>query len=426
MQPIYKITYVCLKEFGENVDTTRAAWRLGEDTLSFVPLHALHNAKTATEVAALQTKVKAVAAGQILATVEAIEAIEAIEAMVQGDAGSDVLDQPAALPPKEILKAGDHVVTTQQGIQFEASIYGYVSVLQNCISVVPPIWISPDRMEAYYVSLPQIGTAIYPAKADVEALLERLKIKVGIQSDTIEALCRKLAGGEKVPVLTLVAQGQPPQPGENARLAYSFDIEEKPGKVLKDGSIDLRERNLLHSVSADTLLAEKIEPTQGVTGQTLFAEPIETTAGEDISVEAGTGVRLSDEGGIKLYAETDGVARLQDGKLCVTPVFVLQGDVDYKSGNIDLDTDVQISGWVRSGFTVKASGSVTVGDGVEDGAIVNVQGDVTIGKGVIGANTRIIVQGDFRAQFIQNASVIAKGNIWVGSYIMNATVRAGG
>ena len=40
----------------------------------------------------------------------------------------------------------------------------------------------------------------------------------------------------------------------------------------------------------------------------------------------------------------------------------ISGDVGYDTGNIDLPMNVEISGSVQSGFSVKAAGSVVVGE----------------------------------------------------------------
>ena len=69
---------------------------------------------------------------------------------------------------------------------------------------------------------------------------------------------------------------------------------------------------------------------------------------------------------------------------------------------------------------------MTIAGSIEPGAILKVKGDLTVGRGVLGETTRVVVSGEMRAQFIQNAIVVIKGNLWVGSYIHNASVRCGG
>ena len=46
-------------------------------------------------------------------------------------------------------------------------------------------------------------------------------------------------------------------------------------------------------------------------------------------------------------------------------------------------------------------------------------------KGIFGENTRVAALGDIRAQYVQDASIMCRGNAMVGSYLYNGKVRAG-
>lgn len=115
----------------------------------------------------------------------------------------------------------------------------------------------------------------------------------------------------------------------------------------------------------------------------------------------------------------------------VKPVFVVSGDVNYETGNIDTPMDVQINGSVRSGFAVKAGGSIAIGGTVEANVTLTAHGDVVVSQGIIGEDTTVTARGilslgNIQTKFIQNASVLSKGDIEVGSYIFNSQVRSGG
>jgi uncharacterized protein (DUF342 family) len=148
--------------------------------------------------------------------------------------------------------------------------------------------------------------------------------------------------------------------------------------------------------------------------------------GEEKSFSAGQNVRLQGAGGDqKFIAEIDGAAAVAGDTIEVQPVMNISGDVGYDTGNIDLPTNVEISGSVRSGFSVKAAGSVVIGGTVENGASVTAVGDVVVAKGIFGDDATVFAQESVETKFIQNSTVQALGSVTVGAYIINGIVKAG-
>ena len=412
------IAYPVLNRFDEKVSTGGPTWRVGDTTVAFLELYRLFRASKVEDLVGADLASLVVEPGEILAERTADDA---------GDLGSDIFGKPLAEADSVSLKPGENVSISSDGVQYTASAFGYLCCLDRSLSVIPPFWVSPDKMAVYYVNLPQIGESKLPTSEMLGSLLDDLGVTVGIQRDTIKRLCDALKTGKKVPATVLIARGLKPQPGEDARLEFGFDPAKKSGEVREDGSIDLRERNLVNKASEGEMIARKVGPTAGRPGQTVTGEPIETTDGKDIEVHAGDGVRLSEEGeGIELYAETGGAVVLKGDQVCVNPEVKVNGDVDYSTGNLDVEKDLYVSGAVTSGFTVKAGGNVTVAGAVESGATMRVKGDLTVGKGILGETTTVAVLGELRTRFVQNATVVVRGDAWIGSYIHNASVQCGG
>ena len=413
-----EIAYPVLNRFDEKVSTGGPTWRIGDAALAFLELYRLLRAKDVEDLVGADLASLAVEPGELLAERTADEA---------GDLGSDIFGKPLAEADSVSLKPGENVSISGDGVQYTATAFGYFCCLDRSLSVIPPVWISADKMAAYYVNLPQVGERRLPTPESLGSLLDGIGVKVGIQRDTIKRLCEALQAGKKVPSTVLIAQGLKPQPGEDARLEFGFDPEKKSGEVREDGSIDLRERNLVNKASEGEMIARKVGPTAGRPGQTVTGDPIDTTDGKDIEVQAGDGVRLSEEGeGIELYAEVGGAVVLKGGSVFVNPEVKVNGDVDYSTGNLDVEKDLYVSGAVASGFTAKAGGNVTVAGAVESGATLRVKGDLTVGKGILGDTTTVVVLGELRTRFVQNATVVVRGDAWIGSYVHNASVQCGG
>ncbi len=113
-------------------------------------------------------------------------------------------------------------------------------------------------------------------------------------------------------------------------------------------------------------------------------------------------------------------------RLSVSQVVNVDGDVDYSTGNIDFSGDVVIRGSVQSLFSVRAEGSIHISGYIEDGAVVSAGKDIMVGGGVLGASTQVEADGSLWVKFAQEANIRVGGDVRVGSYIFNASVRAGG
>jgi len=342
-----------------------------------------------------------------------------------GRQGEDVFGNPVPVgDATSRLRPGSGVQLVED--RYTAAIYGYVCLDADEISVLSPIWISADRTEAHFIHYPQPGDDPTPDSGWLMHLLELKGVTSGIEEPAIEKLCRgALDAREKVSVR--VAAGTPPSPGIDAHVSYAIDVEKRSGAIQEDGSIDLRERNMAVGIGADQLLGEFVPATTGQPGLDLMGQQIPAADGVVKEITAGENVRTETEGDVvRFFSEIDGAVTIKGDTVQVNPVLALNGDVNYDTGNIDVPGDVQISGSVSTGFTVKAGGNVTVGDTIESGAEVRARGDIAAGKGIVGENTKVVAIGSVETKFIQNATVMAQGDIRVGAYIHNAAVRAGG
>jgi len=320
------------------------------------------------------------------------------------------------------LVAGENVREANGTLISE--IYGYAILEDGRLSVLSPIWVSADYMEAFFVRFPHRRAPDPPESAWLTQLLDMKRVSTGIDEPALEKLCRQSWPAAECTSVQ-IAGAQKPVDGMDARVEYAFDLDKKAGLVLEDGSIDLRERNASVSVAEGDLLGEFVPHTTGEAGYDLSGKDLPAKDGVERTFAAGENVREEDDGVQKFYAEVDGHVAIVGDTLHVRTVFYVGADLDYAVGNIDVPGDVQVTGSVKPGFSVKAGGSITIGGAVELGASVHAKGDVVASRGILGDTTRVVALGDIQTKHIQNSSVMAKGTITVGSYIFNANVRAG-
>lgn len=356
----------------------------------------------------------------------------------KGVQGQEIPSEPRKEDKTNIqLRPGDGAQLSSTGIEYTAEIYGFAGLRDGRVSVLPPIWVSPNGLEASAICPRELAHSGAPLPEEVNAALEAAEVTYGVDKERVSALCAALAKGPVKGFAIPVAQGLAPVPAEDGQADFSFSYQSRVGALQPDGSTDFKERNLFPPVTKDALIVKRIPPKPGTEGKTVRSEPITVPDPGDVEFEPGKGVRVEGEGSAqKLFAESDGGASVQatDVKLeeiaikrytvSVRPVAQIAGDVGYETGNIDFRGNVEIKGSVTAGFNVKSTGDVCVVGSVEAGASIECGGSVSVGKGIVGSETRIDAGGDLSAKFIQEAKVTVGGKILIGSYIHNASVQS--
>lgn len=308
-----------------------------------------------------------------------------------------------------------------------ARTFGYVCVMNGIISVISPIWVSPDRLEAHYIHFPHATPQVVPHTDWVLDLLETLEFTVQPAERTLAALIRNLAESGSKRRNYLLVRGRPPSPGRDAYLECSFAAEGVQEAVMTDGKVDVEALRSAVSVKQGQLIATVVPPAPGEHGADLFGNEIESEPGQPVTFEAGENVFTEEEdGAVKFfYAKIDGNAHINDTTLSVHSVLRVDGDVDAASGDIVAGQDVEISGSVREGAKINAAGSVTVLGVVEGGAAVSAKGDILIAQGVLGQDTKIIALGNVETKFVRDSSIMAREDVTIADHCHNANVRAG-
>ena len=290
--------------------------------------------------------------------------------------------------------------------------------------------ISPDGMEATMtITPPRGGQAV--ALAAALAALSKAGVTTGIDSNAVEELVRQAAAmlpHESGGRTAVVARGQPAVRGQDAAVAY-HDLLQMPSgypQLKADGSVDHFQLNLVRNVTAGTVLMTRTPPSKGVPGVNVLGAPVPSQDGRDQPLRAGKGSRVADDG-LSLVAEVEGHAVMgPDGRVTVSPIFEIRGDVDTSTGHIDFVGTVVIMGSVHHGFAVRAGQNVEVHGGV-DGGTVEAGGDVIVRYGIQGGQRgRVVAGGRVQCRFVENADVRCHGDLAVTDGILHSRVRCGG
>ena len=332
--------------------------------------------------------------------------------------GVEVSGEEQRAEQDAVLKAGANVNLVDG--HYVSQIYGYVCLIAADISVIPPIWVTPERMEAHFIKMPVVGPPAVLTKEWLAELFELLEVRQGLAEDGLERIGQLPTTGS---ASALVARGSAVGTGEPGKVYFAFkrsaggDGTGQGGGGVQPGS---------SMVEEGELLAELTHAAEETAGMDLAGNALEAEGVEQIQLTAGLNVRREEKGRREyFYAEKAGRAREKDGTVRVHEVTYIEEDV---AGVLqtEKDRDVVVRGSVRAGAEIVSGGSLHIEGMVERGAKVRTQEDIVVDKGIIGHETSVVAMGDVQSSFVQSATVVARGDVTIDGYLLNAKVRAGG
>lgn len=324
------------------------------------------------------------------------------------------------------VAAGTNVALLDDGVTYVVSdgALGYADYVQGVLRVEDPLRVSHDRMCVHLTVHPRSGSYKMITMDMVERMLADGGIVFGIDRGAVERVF-KTAMSKGAPVLNQpIARGRPPERGEDGRIELKFQTQKAPGTLISpDGPMDYKERHAIRNVKTGELLAHRVPAAQGKNGMDVFGCDLSSEPGSEKELMPVGNVAVSEDG-FDYLSEIDGMVTLTENKIGVFKEYQVRGDVDFSTGNLTVDGSLDVKGWIRSGFTVRAKGEIRVDGGIEDAA-VEAGTHLAIKGGVIGAEQgNIQAGGDIRARFFENARVRAGGSIFAHDYMFGCSANA--
>lgn len=282
--------------------------------------------------------------------------------------------------------------------------------------------VAPSEMEAYVDYVPAFGGQELQ-RADFEKKLKEAGVLFGVREEALALLASERRSQEHL----LIAEGERTEDGEPAQMNYliAFERRNLKPKELEDGRVDYREVSTLFYVEAGNPLARKVPATSGKDGKTVTGKPIKARPGKDFVIPLGKGVQLAEGDPNLVVAAEAGYPALSGKKVSVLPLYRVEKDVDFATGNIYFTGNVEVRGSVRPGFRVIAQGNIEVNGSVEEGSL-EAEGDVLVRGGIIGRKKSVIrAGGKVLARFVEQAQIVATGEVKIGEEIFHSEVLSG-
>lgn len=286
---------------------------------------------------------------------------------------------------------------------------------------VSTVDITDFDMKAFVVMRPPGNNGADATFDGIVGFLKNNGVVYGIKEEVI----RDLVDFPKYDDAVLVAEGTSPVNGADARIVYNFEVDRSHIKLKeKNGRVDFKESNLIQNVVEGQALAKKVPPEEGTPGRTVIGKYLQAKNGKDTHLSIGKNVKLSDDGNTAI-ATINGQVVLQGEKINVEPVYVVDGDVNLKTGgNVTFLGTVMVKGSVEDGFKVKASGNIEV-MGTVGKAELDAEGDILVHQGIAGKHEGIVRAGrGVWAKFIENAHIESGELVVASDGIVNSHVDA--
>lgn len=337
---------------------------------------------------------------------------------------------------EDYLNAANVIIQVKDNkILFIAKVKGKLVLFNYLPHIIPSdvngycnIHVNVDRMQAFADLFPSRGEGTNLSIDEVINELKKNNITSGIIDSKIKQYLEEIKKNGTELNNVLVAEGLMPVDGKDAEIEFNYqkEVQNQDFTVLPDGRIDYHIKASIPVVKKGSVLARICPALKGVDGYDVLGNVIKANDGQIIEMVAGENVSLSKDG-TEFIAECDGQVAINDKIINVFKCFYVEGDVDYRSGNIDFNGNIIVKGVVRNGFEIKASGDITVLKDIESANVIAGR-DLKVSGGIICRNNnyKMICGRDLIVTHLQNATVEAQRDVYVGNSCVQSTLYCNG
>ncbi|MEM6551331.1 MAG: FapA family protein [Planctomycetota bacterium] len=280
--------------------------------------------------------------------------------------------------------------------------------------------IAPDKRRATLTVAP--GT---PANTPMLAAVVHRVQELGLVND--EHLQRQAAtlltraSTSDTPVEGTVAEVVDPIDGEPGRVEWQVQAAATE-KACEDADQSSHyDRSKFVTVTAGQTLGKLYPPTDGSPGVDLFGEPVPAKPGKACPCEIDTNsIAVSPSG--EMTSRIDGILSQKTTSAKVSRVLEVSEDVDFSTGNLDFDGDINIRGGVKDCFVIRSGQSVAV-QGLVEAATIHARENLEAAGGVAGRErAELLVGGDLKARYLDNVQAEIGGTLILDKEAINSTI----
>ena len=268
-------------------------------------------------------------------------------------------------------------------------------------ALAPKVQVSSNGLEATMTFKIPDGSSDVPkfTAAQLLGFLNNANVTFGIDQDMLVKLSNNPVYGRPVKV----AEGTAQQQGTPGYFEYHFDttVNRKP-TTRPDGTADYMSIKTIETIQEGDVIATYHPAVQGSRGMSVRGQILEPKPVRDLPPLIGRGFDRSSDN-LTYTAKITGKIEVNQGKINISPVHEVKGDVGIETGNIKFNGDVIVHGGVHDGAVIDAAGNVVIHGLIED-CDIRAGKDLFLLSGVKGNEKTIIdCRGSVTAQFVEYA-----------------------
>lgn len=270
------------------------------------------------------------------------------------------------------------------------------------------VFLTSQRMSAWLLVYPPFGGGAELDRDMLAKALEAASVRYGVDKEFLDTLPGL---PEQYFHLYLAACGTLPVHGQDGYVIDSYSRQYVQALTEDEsGRVDFTSLELFQNTKKGDVICQIFPPTACKDGRTVTDQVSYARTGRPATVPKGRNTELSEDGSC-LIASCEGHVEFNGRSFQVKPVLEIGGNVDFSTGNLNSLGDIHIHGDVCSGFTVRATGNITV-DGVIEASIVEAGGDLVVRKGVQGNNQAVLrAHRSVFAKYLESSRVHARENL---------------
>lgn len=254
---------------------------------------------------------------------------------------------------------------------------------------------------------------------EIHGILAEHNIVTGILEETLEELVAGEHYYEEVPI----AKGTAPIDGRDGFFEFHFNPQpEMRPIILPDGTVDYNVLGKIELVVEEQHIVTYHPALPGKDGIDVYGHALAAYQGVDLPPLQCKNCYMAGDGNY-YYAQVEGNVTLEENVLTVTPLYLVQGNLDANTGDVDFHGDVLVQGNVFAGVTVRTTGNITINGHVET-ANLYAGKDIILKNGMQGAGSGIIqAKRNVMAKFLEQTQVYAGNEINTGA-LLNCEVES--
>ena len=281
--------------------------------------------------------------------------------------------------------------------------------------------VSSDNCHVWAVFYPPFEGASELTYNEITGDLKNLGINAGINENVIKDFIDNKKYGYEYEVASAVM----PEEGKDGYIEYKFNSSLKPApKVKDDGTVDFHSLENVNRIKKGDVVAILHPADPGNDGVDVHGRAIHPSRVKRAVFRYNRNLKVSDDG-LQLISLVDGHVILENEKIVASNVMELI-NVDNSTGDIEYDGNLSIKGNVLAGFSVRATGDISI-NGIVEGAVVQAGGNIVLNRGVQGmTKASIKAGGNIVSKFIESAQLVQAGGYIETDSILHSKVNAKG